>query len=78
MSYSKRFPPQMHMRKQAEQRGVVRQRALHFHPKVIRAGRNDEGVIVELQSENALPRAASSQTPVRRWSGRFPAVPFVV
>ena len=46
----------MHMRKQAEQRGVVRQRALHFHPKVIRAGGNDEGVIVELQCENALPR----------------------
>src|SRR5882724_13563214 len=50
------FSAQMHVRKQAEQGGGVRQRALHFHPKVIRARWNNEGVIVELQSDDALLR----------------------
>ncbi len=45
---------QVHVGKQAEQSCIVGKRALHLHAEIIGAGRNDQGVIVQLQRDYAL------------------------
>ena len=50
----KSLSAQMHVRKKAEQRRIVRQRTLHFHPEIIRIRRNHERVIIQLQCEHPL------------------------
>src|SRR5579864_2175166 len=44
----------MHVREKAEERGVIRQGAVHFDRKIVSAGWNQKTVVRELQSKYAL------------------------
>ena len=71
------LPAQVHMGKQAEQRGIVGQRALRPHSKVSRARGDDERVIVQLQSDDPCAGGFLANTrPMLLWS--LPGVPLVV
>src|SRR5438045_1131898 len=45
---------QMHVRKETEKSRIIGERALHFHSEIIGVGRDDERVVIQLESDDAL------------------------